>query len=125
MPSDNLWVVPSNALFKFFIFPRFWGRKDPSDRFPAQIFIILPSLRPVAVKIAVLRAVTRLFARNFSFSVAVAPPRSHFHRVLNLNVTGQRTRHLVAGTLDPIVGAVHFGVEMRRYIISESFVIGA
>jgi hypothetical protein len=95
MPSDNLWVVPSNALFKFFIFPRvcglegrkienmakisrFWGRKAPSDRFSAQIFIVLPSRGLVAVKIAVLRAVTRFFARNFSFSFAVAPPRSHF-----------------------------------------------
>ena len=31
------------------------------------------------------------------------------------NVTGQRTRHLVAGTLDPIVGALfHFGFRNSR-----------
>ena len=28
------------------------------------------------------------------------------HVIFQLNVTGQRTRHLVAGTLDPIVGEI-------------------
>ena len=73
------------------------GRKAPSDRFPAQFFIILPSRGPVAEKIAVLRAVTRFFARNFSFSFAVASPRSHFHRVLNLNVWAHRTARSTVG----------------------------
>ena len=35
-----------------------------------------------------------------TFVISVVPPRSF----IDPNVTGQRTRHLVAGTLDPIVG---------------------
>ena len=60
---------------------RFWGRKAPTDRFPAQIFIVLPSRRPVAAIIGDIRGITRFFARNSSFSVAVAPPHIHFYRI--------------------------------------------
>ena len=60
---------------------RFWGRKAPTDRFPAQFFILLPSRGPVAVLFGDFRAVTRIFARNFSFSPAATPPRSHFQRI--------------------------------------------
>jgi len=46
------------------------------------------------------RAVEVRFHR-LTVVVAVAP--FIYHRVAKQNVTGQRTRHLVAGTLDPIV----------------------
>ena len=67
---------------------RFWGRKAPADRFPAQFFIVLPSRRLVEIKIGDFRAVTRIFARIFSFSFAVAPPRSHFYRIFKFERHG-------------------------------------
>ena len=60
---------------------RFWGRKAPTDRFPAQIFIVLPSRRPVAAIIGNIRGITRFYARNSSLLFAVAPPHIHFYRI--------------------------------------------
>ena len=93
----NLCAVRCSPLFKFRVFggfvqdgqklgniagkSRFWGRKAPTDRFPAQIFIVLPSRRPVAAIIGNIRGITRFFARNSSFSFAVAPPHIHFYRI--------------------------------------------
>ncbi len=93
----NLCAVRCSPLFKFRVFRgfvqegqkleiiagkwRFWGRKAPTDRFPAQIFIVLPSRRPVAAIIGNIRGITRFFARNSSFSFAVAPPHIHFYRI--------------------------------------------
>lgn len=60
---------------------RFWGRKAPTDRFSAHTFIVLPSRRPVAAIIGDIRGITWFFARNSSFSFAVAPPHIHFYRI--------------------------------------------
>ena len=58
--------------------------------------------------------------RVISCRFAVAPPRSHFYRILNLNVTVQGTRHLVEGTLEPIVGVFvhipHLSLHVKKAI---------
>ena len=72
---------------------RFWGRKAPTDRFPAQIFIVLPSRRPVAAIIGNIRGITRFFARNSSFSFAVAPPHIHFYRISEFERQGSGSAH--------------------------------
>ena len=75
---------------------RFWGRKAPTDRFPAQIFIVLPSRRPVAAIIGNIRGITRFFARNSSFSFAVAPPHIHFYRISEFERHGSPSTRLGA-----------------------------
>ena len=61
--------------------PENWGFGAPMDRFPAHIFIVLPSRRFLAAIIGNIRGITRFFARNSSFSFAVAPPHIHFYRI--------------------------------------------
>ena len=55
------------------------------------------------MKTAVLRAVRRLLARNFSYVLPRCRRVVSFSVFLNLNVTVQRTAHLVRRTLEPIV----------------------
>ena len=82
---------------------RFWGRKAPTDRFPAQTFIVLPSRRPVAAIIGNIRGITRFFARNSSFSFAVAPPHIHFYRISEFERQRSGDAPLVARTQQRLV----------------------
>ena len=115
----NLCAVRCSPLFKFRVFggfvqdgqklgniagkSRFWGRKAPTDRFPAQIFIVLPSRRPVAAIIGNIRGITRFFARNSSFSFAVAPPHIHFYRISEFERQRSGDAPLVARTQQRLV----------------------
>ena len=93
---------------------RFWGRKAPTDRFPAHIFIVLPSRRPVAAIIGDIRGITRFFARNSSFSFAVAPPHIHFYRISEFERLRSPSRHLWRVVVERLVRlSVWYGLSFK------------
>jgi hypothetical protein len=127
----NLCAVRCSPLFKFRVFggfvqdgqklgniagkSRFWGRKAPTDRFPAQIFIVLPSRRPVAAIIGNIRGITRFFARNSSFSFAVAPPHIHFYRISEFERQRSGDAPLVARTQQRLVRLLVTHLSLKIY----------
>ena len=132
----NLCAVRCSPLFKFRVFggfvqdgqklgniagkSRFWGRKAPTDRFPAQIFIVLPSRRPVAAIIGNIRGITRFFARNSSFSFAVAPPHIHFYRISEFERQRSPSRHLWRVVVERLVRLTYSSSVPRASIFFSS-----